>query len=161
MFSLKRLSRKVLLLPLVIGLPAFALASCSSGPPNRVQEKPTTAGGVALAFSKALWSDEIAQATRLVLPSSRSIVKIFSANIGSSSVQSKNLKVGSIHYQDPNAIVVLVGTLCSTGSEESLPSKNPEKYCKTNTNPHLSSTLFEVRVKKVNGRGWFVNFKSN
>jgi hypothetical protein len=135
----------------------LSLASCGGKSSNLLVRAQMSPGKVALIYTSELFHAKFKSAAELVDPAKRYLVPVFTDDLRTSSVDSHHLKVGSVTMSDLNAVVILLGTLCSTGNMRSLKSLPKGKYCVQNTNPHSSNLAFKIDVLKIPGKGWFVN----
>jgi hypothetical protein len=139
-----RLGRTVSLVAVL----AVLVASCGSA--SQTSAARTSAGQVALAFARDLFSGRLNQAASLVLPGEGSGFNVLATIIKHNVTRQTSLAIGSITMKGSTADVELTGTICSGPTEQAL-------NCVTNSDPHSAQPAFREWVQR-NGTRWYIYF---
>lgn len=102
-----------------------------------------------------MFSDDIPKARLFGVPKYRYVVNLVGADVDRGSVRSHNIRVGSSHTVGDTSTVILLGTLCSTGTPKSLKTLPAGSDCTTNRDPTTRNPAFRVTLKRLTGH-WLV-----
>lgn len=117
---------------------------------------------VALDYAKALYSGDTDAARQYVEEDSRDVfARVTSSGIQPSTVASEDLAVGSAEVDGDLATAVLIGTICSTGSSQPLPTDpgHRTQYCSSNTDPDTTDASFRIRLHRNTDNAWRVTLR--
>jgi hypothetical protein len=142
---------------------ATVLTGCSSTHQRKAATGSPGTGPaqVALTYASALFSGEFEVASHQVDLAGRGAFLALTAGLGASSIRSHDLAVGSSAVAGTAAIVILTGTICSSGSMATLPAAQQQSSgagCVSNTDPHSASPIFRVDLASEGGQ-WLVTFR--
>ncbi|WP_143664898.1 hypothetical protein [Streptomyces sp. TLI_55] len=114
---------------------------------------------MAVQYSTDLFSGRFAEASSLVLPRERGVLKVLFTGMTGSSVRSQNLGVGSVHTKDDSGTVVLTGKMCSSPviPKGATVAPHTNEKCVENHRKDSSDPAFKVAVCKNSGE-WYVCF---
>ncbi|MFC1439576.1 hypothetical protein ABUW04_15060 [Streptacidiphilus sp. N1-10] len=120
---------------------------------------PQLPGAVALAYTEYLFTGNLNQASSLVLPSDRNIIKVLFAGLGAGSFRTQNLAVGSVATKGGAATVILTGEICSSGpvSKNGTNTARPNQKCQDNKDPKSANPAFRVSLCD-SAHTWYVCF---
>lgn len=134
-------------------------AACASRPeqPDRSSVPQT----VAVNYVRALFSGDINKAASFVEPSNRGAFLAVTNGIQGASIRGEGIAAGSSSVQGSSATVVMIGTICTSGSMAPLPSGEPTaSHCVTNKDPHTRNPVFMVSLAMQPDGNWSVIFGS-
>jgi hypothetical protein len=134
------------------------LVGCEGSVPSSVPS--STPAAVAVAYTNDLFSNRLADAMAMVLPSSQGDFKLMETLVSQQSGSAHGLVAGATRTSGNSAVVVLLGTICMSGSDVS-PGRSAAPggaRCLSNADPGSTNPGFKVSLQKASDGKWYVYF---
>lgn len=147
-----------------VGLATVALvglAACGTNG-STVAANNSSPATVALQYTEALFGGHLDAARQFVAPASQNTFLVVTAGLGSLSMRTQGLTIGSTSVSDSTAVAILMGTLCSShGLAPLTPADTSSSVnCVTNSNPHSANPVFRVQLIRNSDGRWLVTYRA-